>query len=443
MRRRILVAILSITGVAVLLFGLPLVIMVDRLVEEDATLRIERQAVLAAREVPADYSSSADPVELPRGDDGVSLAFYDRNGTLVSGNGPPTADDSVRRSLTNQIATVENGNAIVVAVPINANELVIGVIRGQQPTSKSDARTFRMVALIAGLGVAIIGIGAALGFVVAERLARPVRRLRDAAVQLGKGDFAVEVATSKVPEIDQAAEALAATARRLDDLVSRERAFSADASHQLRTPLAGLRTGIETELAFPRANPTEILTEALDDIGRLERTISELLTIARTTNLRVSTCALADVQADLTNAWHGRFASTGRRLTIEDAAEAPMIAGNGAVLRHAIDVLLDNAFLHGGGETRISHFVGPESITVTVTDEGPGLTADVGEYDVSTRSRPDRRAASTHGLGLPMATRLIRSMPGRLTIVHAGRHPQIDIVLGRADATSEPAAPQP
>ena len=62
MRRRILVAILSITGVAVLLFGIPLSVVVDRLVEEDATLRIERQAVLAAREIPADYAT-ADGVE--------------------------------------------------------------------------------------------------------------------------------------------------------------------------------------------------------------------------------------------------------------------------------------------------------------------------------------------------------------------------------------------
>lgn len=70
--------------------------MVDRLLEEDATLLIERQAVLAAREVPADFSTSADPVELPTGTNGVSLAFYDRTGKLVSGDGPARADESVR-----------------------------------------------------------------------------------------------------------------------------------------------------------------------------------------------------------------------------------------------------------------------------------------------------------------------------------------------------------
>jgi signal transduction histidine kinase len=436
MRRRILAAILSITGVAVLLFGVPLGIVVDRLVEEDSMLRIERQSVLAAREIPAGFANSTDLIELPKGTDGVTLGFYDSTGRRVAGNGPQPADGTVRRALTNQLATAETGNAIVVAIPVTANEILIGVIRGQQPTSQSDSRTFRIIALVAGLGLAVIAVGAAIAFVVAGRLARPVRRLRDAAVQLGHGDFTVEPFHSHVPELDEAAEALALTARRLDDLVSRERAFSADASHQLRTPLAGLRSGIETELAFPRPDPTEILAEALEDIGRLERTITELLTIARTPNSDASTCLLADVCKDLTSSWHGRYAAVGRRLTIEDATSTPAIIGNGAILRHAIDVLLDNALVHGAGQTRISHTVGAESVTITVTDEGPGL----GAFDESDGPDPETSSAEhpgvPHGLGLPLARRLIRSMPGRLTIVHAGSHPKIDIVVGRAVRTT-------
>ena len=100
-----------------------------------------------------------------------------------------------------------------------------------------------------------------------------MRRLRDAAVDLGDGDFTIDVPRSGVPELDQAGQAMTATARRLDDLVSRERAFSADASHQLRTPIAGLRAAIQTELAFPRPDRTEVLREAISDIDRLERTM--------------------------------------------------------------------------------------------------------------------------------------------------------------------------
>jgi signal transduction histidine kinase len=424
-RRRILVAILSITGIAVLLFGIPLSIVVDRLVEEDATLRIERQAVLAGREVPADYATSGDPVELPPGAEAVSLALYDPSGALVMGDGPTTADDTVHRALRNQIATSESSDALVVAIPVTGNERVIGAIRGSQPISRSDARTFRIVALVASLAVLVIAIGAVVSYIVAGRLARPVRRLRDAAVQLGDGDFTVEVPHSGVPELDDAVDALALTARRLDDLVSRERAFSADASHQLRTPLAGLRSGIETELAFPRADPTQILRESLDDIGRLERTIAELLTLARTPTLAAATCSLADVQVDLRADWHGRFAARGRRITLADAATVPKMIGSGAVLRHALDVLLDNALVHGAGEARVDHAVGDDSITIVVSDEGSGIGAPT-----SSHHAPDD---APHGLGLPIARRLITSMPGRLTIVPSGRQPRIEIVLRRAD----------
>ncbi len=433
MRRRILVAILLITGIAVLLFGIPLAVLVDRLVEEDATLRIERQTVLAARSVPADFATSGDPVELPTGTEGVSLSLYDVSGAIVVGDGPNIADASVRSALANQISTVESAGEIIVAVPVNANETVIGVIRGQQPTSRTDTRTFRLIALIAALGIVVIGIGAAIAFFVAGRLARPVRRLRDAAVQLGDGDFTTRVSHCNVPEIDEAADALALTARRLDDLVSRERAFSADASHQLRTPLAGLRSGIEAELTFPRSDPAEILTEALDDISRLERTITELLTIARTTAVAGSSCSLAEIQDELTQTWHGRFAAVGRRLTIEDAASAPPIAGNGAILRHALDVLLDNALVHGAGEARLSHAAGSDTIIITVRDEGPGiLWSGAGGSDVLIDAATDD-GEGPHGHGLPLAERLVNSMPGRLTVVHTGRDPRIEIVVGRAE----------
>ena len=65
MRRRVLVAILSVTAIAIVLFGIPLAIIVARFVDKEATLNVERQAILAAREVPEDFALSADPVELP------------------------------------------------------------------------------------------------------------------------------------------------------------------------------------------------------------------------------------------------------------------------------------------------------------------------------------------------------------------------------------------
>lgn len=426
MRRRILAAILSVTTVAVVLFGVPLAIVVQRFVDDDAALRVERAAVLASRQVPADFATSNDPVELPTNSDGIVLALYDNTGALIAGSGPAVADAATTEALGNRIADVELSSARVVAVPVAADERVIGVIRAEQSTAASDSRTRRIVALLAALAVGVLVIGAAIGYVLAGRLARPVRRLRDAAVDLGDGDFTIDVPRSSVPELDQAGQALNVTARRLDDLVSRERSFSTDASHQLRTPIAGLRAAIETELAFPRADHTEVLHEALSDIDRLERTITELLTIARTSEIATAPLVLAEVFAEIEENWRGRFTHADRPLTIAAARYAPMVRGSAAVLRHALDVLVDNALRHGAGEVRVDHTVTETTVTISVTDEGPGFSTATTQDEP-----PSHHDTSLHGLGLPLARRLVEALPGRLTITRDAPHPQIDIVLQR------------
>ena len=427
MRRRILAAILSVTAVAIVLFGVPLALVVQRFVDDDAALRVERAAVLASRQVPADFATSNDPVELPTNSDGIVLALYDHAGVLIAGSGPTVADAATTEALGNRIADVELSGARVVAVPVAADERVIGVIRAEQSTAASDARTRWIITLLAALAVGVLVIGAAIGYVLAGRLARPVRRLRDAAVDLGDGDFTIDVPRSSVPELDQAGQAMNATARRLDDLVSRERSFSADASHQLRTPIAGLRAAIETEVAFPRADHTEVLHEAISDIDRLERTITELLTIARTSEIATAPLVLAEVFAEIEQGWRGRFAHADRPLTIAAARYVPTVRGSSAVLRHALDVLVDNALRHGAGEVRIDHTVTETTVTISVSDEGPGFSTPT-TLDEPTSPHDDM---SLHGLGLPLARRLVDALPGRLTITRVAPHPQIDIVLQR------------
>ncbi len=428
MRRRVLAAILSVTAIAIVLFGVPLAIVVERFVDDDATLRVERQAVLASREVPADFATGNDPVELPTNDDGIVFALYGADGSLVTGIGPTQADAATAEALGNQVVDVEIPGARVVAVPVAANERVIGVIRAEQSTAASDARTQRILLLLAGLATAVIFIGALIGWILAGRLTRPVRLLRDAAVQLGDGDFTIDVPRSRVPELDEAARAMTATALRLDDLVTRERAFSADASHQLRTPLAGLRAAIETELEFPRTDPTIVLNEAISDIDRLERTITELLAIARTSNITASPVTLADVLADVESTWQRRFVGADRVLTVAPARYTPTVKGNASMLRHAIDVLLDNALQHGAGEACITHQITDDAVTVTISDNGHGFSSG---FEPADDLGTAHGAGSLHGLGLPLAHRLIEAMPGRLTIAHRGPSPRIDIVLQR------------
>ncbi len=437
MRCRILIAILSVTTITVVLFGVPLALVARRFVDESATLRIERQAVLASRTIPDGFATSTDPVELPVSNDGITFALYDSSGRLISGNGPSTADATTTQALHNHVTDTRLDGTRIVAVPIAANEQVVGAIRAEQSTAASAARSRRITALLGLLAFGVIVIGAAIGYLVAGRLARPVRRLRDAAVQLGEGDFTVAVQPNGVPELDQAGEAMMATARRLDDLVARERSFSADASHQLRTPLAGLRAAIETELQFPRPDRSEVLHDALEDIERLETTITELLTIARAPSNSPGTISLNEVLATVNATWHGRLAALGRPLIITDAHDCPPLRGNNTTLRHALDVLIDNACQHGAGDVRVDHSIADDVVTITISDDGRGFIND------PTSARSDLsggEAGQIHGHGLPLARRLVEAMPGRLTINNTGNHSTIDIVLQRQEPGARPNA---
>ncbi len=429
MRRRVLGAILGVAALAIVLFGTPLVVVVGRLLDEGAILRVEREAVLASRTVPADFASSSDPVELPTSSEGVVFGLYDAQGALVAGSGPATGDTVTLRALGNEVADTEVGETRVVAVPVAADEQVVGAVRAEQSTATGDARARRVLWWLFGLAVGVLAIAVLVGWLVASRLVRPVLRLRDAAVRLGDGDFAVEVPPSGVTELDEAGRAMTVTAERLDDLIARERRFTADVSHQLRTPLAGLRAGLETELAFPRSDPSQALEEAIGDIDRLDETVTDLLEFARTSQASGSEFHLSDVLGAMEEGWRRSFDRADRQLQIIGSRFVPPVRGSATALRHVLDVLVANALEHGDGAVTIQVRVEDESVTLSVADEGPGFSES--PFNPSNGASADGDLSTR--LGLPLARRLVESMPGRLVITRLGPRPQIDVILRRAD----------
>ena len=425
MRRRVLAAILGVTVLALALFGVPLGVVVQRSADEQATLKLEREAVLTARHVPADLGRG-DPVELPTGTR-ATYGVYDTTGTRLSGGGPLRGDDVVVSALHNRVTQAEVGAGIATAIPIGSDEQVVGALRVFRPTSVSERRVQRITLLLIALGVGVLLVGALVGSLVAGRLVRPVQRLRDDAVRLGAGDFRVQPAMSGVHEVDEASAALAATAWRLDDLVGRERAFSAGASHQLRTPLAAIRTSLETELAFPGGHPERVLADALEDVGRLEATIDELLTYARTSRVEPTRIDVVEVLDRVRDDWNGPLAREGRPLVMTAPADLPLALGVEPLLRQAIDCLMDNAVRHGRGEVRLDARHTTESVTVVISDEGLGFGAQ-------DRATVPVDSGGPHGFGLPLARRLIEASQGRLVVVNAGPNPILDVVLRRAPA---------
>ena len=424
MSRRILTAILTVTVLAVVLFGIPLAIGLRRLYRNEAVVRLEREAARAGIEVPASFETTGDPVELPTRHDATLIALYDRRGRRLQGHGPPRADTEVARALKGAVSDGAHGGELVVASPVTSEEHVFAVVRAAVPEGAVNARVRRGWLTMGLLAVAVIALAALVARWQARRLGRPVLALATAATKLGDGDFSVRADAAGVPEVDAAASALNATAERLGVLVGRERTFSADASHQLRTPLTGLRLQLESTLVNPRADRDAAIERALGDIDRLEATVEDLLALARDASPARDPIRIDGLLADADHRWHGPLAAAGRPLRIDAGAELPAVRASAPAINQVLDVLIGNALQHGRGTVTVRARHAPRSIAIEVSDEGPGPPADANDVF---RRRP--ASATGRGIGLALARSLTEAEGGRLTLSRAGPGPRFTLLL--------------
>jgi len=422
--RRILTTILAVTTLAVALFGVPLALGVRRLYYNEAVVRLEREAAEAGIAVPASFAQSTDPVELPDPGGAISLALYGADGAKVLGQGPDRADEAVAGALQGDVRGTRQAGALVVAVPLTSEERVFAAIRATVPRRVVDARIRRAWLAMAGLAIGVLAAAGGVAWLQARRLGRPVQALAEAASRLGRGDFSVRAATSGVTEVDAAAGALNVTAERLGELLARERAFSADASHQLRTPLTRLRLRLESALATPGADRDEAIAASLDDIDRLEATVEDLLALARDVAPARQRLDLPALLAELERSWHGTLAASGRPLRVVVESGLPPVDGSPAALRQVLDVLVANAAQHGAGTVTLHARPAADGLALDVADEGPGPPV-TGEDLFRRRSE----TATGRGIGLALARSLIEAEGGRLVLSRPGPQPCFSVLL--------------
>ncbi len=423
MRRRILFAIVSVTTVAVVLFAVPLAFTLSDLYHEEAVIRLERAAAELSENVPTAFPRVTDPVEFPA-TDGRLVALYDRAGDRIAGRGPIVGDGIVKRALRGDVTDTQNGEVLVVGTPVTRGERVVGALRVEATASAISSRTWNSVLVMAGFGALVVTISAAIATWQARRLARPVDRLARDAVRLGEGDFTIDPHTSGVPELDSLSHALTTTAARLDEMLIRERRFSEDASHQLRTPLAGLRVTLEAAQIDAATEPSAAFDAALAQVDRLESTIEDLLVLAREQPAARSDVDLRPILTALDDDWHGRLAVAGRPLRVISDRDVSHAAVSDRALRQILDVLVDNALQHGSGEISVHARGTPGGVVIDVTDEGPGITGD--PDSIFQRRAP---GATNNGIGLALARSLAEAEGLRLNLVHPGPEPVFSVFV--------------
>lgn len=412
MTRRILGAILVVTLLAIAAFGVPLGIAIRRLYRNQALAQLEREAMAATVEVPTGLTGANDRIELPRHAATITVGVYDPQGRRVAGHGVAAADAEVRDAAQGRLVVKGSSHGqLVVALPVAKNEHVFAVVRVAEPELVVEGRIRRAWMAMAVLGGTIMLLAALLGRRLARLLVQPVSDLADATMRLGAGDFMSRAGRSGISELDRAADDLNVTARRLGELVERERSFSADASHQLRTPLAALRVGLEATLADRHADRDGAIVEALAQADRLEGTIVDLLALARDQAGDRGPLDLATVLADVEASWKPVLARTGRSLVVRFEVDVPTVHASTAAVRQVLEVLVSNAGEHGGGQVDVNAREVIGGLALEVSDEGAGV-----QGDPQTIFRRREGSKPGRGIGLALARSLTEAEGGKLLL---------------------------
>jgi signal transduction histidine kinase len=326
---------------------------------------------------------------------------------------------------------------IYVAVPVGSAGHIRGAVRITYPTSALDWRVNRYWLLLAAIGGVVLAAATAVGLRFARTLTRPLSALEHAAAAVGAGDLTARApAETGPPEVRAVATQFNDTVARLDALLDSQQEFVADASHQLRTPLAALRLRLENLERDVDEGGRRDLEAALSEVGRLARLVDSLLVLARADAAKPAAAAvdLAGVVEERVGHWLLPAEQHGVRLEARVPDATGVLATPGA-LEQVLDNLLSNALAAApqGSTIRIEAKAEGGAISLHVLDEGPGMTAEQRARALDRFWRAGPPGTGT-GLGLAVVHRLVTADGGTIELREApGGGLDAAIRLRRAD----------
>jgi len=314
---------------------------------------------------------------------------------------------------------------------------VVAVVVTESPTGGLSARiTHRWMLLAGGEAAAVLVLVVAAVMLTAWVL-RPVQDLDKVTHDIATGRLASRVAPAGgPPELRRLARAFNEMADHVEQVLDQQRAFVADASHQLRNPLAALMLRVEAMgMELPEGSEGE-LTGVRVEGRRLAQVLDDLLGLAVAEHAGPGSEAvdLARLAADRADGWR----PLGRERGVELVCEVPSVPALGLAdpvgFGSALDAVIDNAlkFTPAGGLVTVTVTAAAERIAVAVTDSGPGLTEEEAERigDRFWRS-PRHQNVDGSGLGLSIARTLLASTGGTLSFTPNPEpaHPGLTVTL--------------
>jgi signal transduction histidine kinase len=353
--------------------------------------------------------------------DGVVLVDSDREdvGQRYDTPGRPevqTALDGVVSSAVRD-SRDEGGDIVVAAAPVVEDGELVGVVRISRGVEDVQRNVTRATIAIGAVALAGLVAGLVLAFVLARSLSNPLSRLASAARGLGRGDFSTRAGpVSGGEELEQLGRSFDEMAARVERTMRAQREFVANASHQLRTPLTGIKLRIESAIAQTDDPVVRRELQAMDaEVDRMAGMVDSLLVMAREIEEGQETHVDAhDAAERAAERWSDRATAAGASVSVTGD---PVVAlTNPGDLGQILDVLVDNALTYAPSPIEIRTTSDGSRAIVSVVDRGPGIPPEELPRVTERFYRGEAAAGPGSGLGLAIARELAEKWGGSVAI---------------------------
>jgi signal transduction histidine kinase len=337
------------------------------------------------------------------------------------------------------------GQARLVARPVETQAGTFVAITGASTGDRAETLSGLVKTFSLGGPLALL-LASALGYGLATLAMRPVEAMRARA-----GRITLERSGERLPlpaaddEIGRLGETLNEMLTRIEASIERERSFVADAGHELRTPLAILRSELELGMR-PDRSPEDAraaMRSAIEEADRLQRLADDLLALARSDASKLALeprdVMVGDLLERTRRRFSGRAEAEGRTVTTraDGALRWPLDA---ARMEAALGNLVENALRHGAGTVHLSAAAEGEELMVSVSDKGPGLPPDFADQAFERFARAESgRTSSGAGLGLAIVRAVAEAHGGTVSIDGRGDGAVVVLRLPRV-SPREPGA---
>jgi signal transduction histidine kinase len=397
LRARLLLAFAYVLVLVIVALEVPLALNLSRRVDAEIESEAQNQAQLLAAGAQSRLDDRAQLqalVESSERDLGGRVIVVDDDGTLLADSAAPGAADTresyasrpeIARALAGRASQGErrsnelDEDLLFTAAPIIEDGRPEGAVRVTQSVDAVNREVRNDIIALIGVGIVALLLGLAVAWLLAGSLAKPLRGLAASARRVARGDLDARADVEGSSEQREVATAFNDMTGRLGRSLRAQGEFVANASHQLRTPLTGLRLRLEAAAAkTDDPSVRDELAAAEHETERLARLLAELLTLAgERERPEPQPVDVGDAAAGAFERWRRPATRSGHELIIDEGQPTEVRAATEDVAA-MLDNLIENALRYSpaGGRVTVGWRSDGRRVRIAVDDEGPGIDED-------------------------------------------------------------------